>query len=89
MTSFEVVELAKQTLMLVLMISAPILIAATLVGVVVSLGQVVTSMQDMTLSTVPRLLAVAAATAATLPWMLRHMVQFTTELFGHLERWAR
>ncbi len=88
MDSFQVVELGRQTLMLVMIVSAPILIIATAVGVIVSLAQVVTSMQDMTLSMVPRLLAVAAVSIFTLPWILRHLVQFTTQLIGNLDRFA-
>ena len=88
MNTTEVVELARQTIMLVITISAPILIVAAVTGVSISLAQVITSMQDMTLSTVLRLLAVAATGLATLPWMLRHLAQFTADLFANLQRYA-
>jgi flagellar biosynthetic protein FliQ len=56
-------------------------------GLLISLLQVMTSVQDMTLSTVPRLFAVGLATFLLLPWSLRKLVSFTLEILGDLHRY--
>jgi flagellar biosynthetic protein FliQ len=89
MTQEMVFKLAKDTLQITLMISAPLLIVSLVVGVLVSIFQVVTSIQDMTLSYVPRVVAVFLTFLFVLPWMLGTLMSFTTQLYGHLERFAR
>lgn len=76
------ITLARETLQTVLMLSAPILIAAMSVSLAVSIGQVLTSIQDSTISTVPRLAAVAGAVMLLAPWMLRKLVGFTIQLLS-------
>ena len=83
-----ILKLAKDTLEVTLMISGPMLIVSLLVGVLVSIAQVVTSIQDMTLSFVPRIIAVFLAFLFIFPWILNTMLAFTTRLYGHLERFA-
>ncbi|MDX1547785.1 MAG: flagellar biosynthesis protein FliQ [Rhodothermales bacterium] len=63
------------------MVAAPLLGAALAVGVMVSLFQAVTSMQEMTLSYIPKILIVAAALLLLAPWMLQHLTDFTTHVF--------
>lgn len=84
MHSDQAVQLARQTLEITLLICGPILVIATVVGLVVSIFQVVTSIQDTTVSTVPRLAAVAATAFFFTPWMFREMVSFTVHLLGDL-----
>ncbi len=84
-----ILKLAKDTLQITLMISGPLLIVSLVVGVLVSIVQVVTSIQDMTLSFVPRVVAVFLTFLFVLPWMLSVLLSFTTQLYGHLERFAR
>jgi flagellar biosynthetic protein FliQ len=86
MSAQMAVELARQTLETAFLLSAPILLMATLVGLLVSLLQVMTSVQDMTLSTVPRLFAVALITFLLLPWSLRKLMMFTLQVFTDLHR---
>lgn len=78
----EVVELTRRTLQVAFIVSAPILAAAMVVSALISLAQVLTSMQDATLSTVPRLAAVAVFAFWLTPWMMRKLVQFTVGLFS-------
>jgi flagellar biosynthetic protein FliQ len=78
----EVIGLTRQTLQVAFIVSAPILAAAMIVSGLISLAQVLTSMQDATLSTVPRLAAVAVFAFWLTPWMMRKLVQFTVALFG-------
>lgn len=82
MNSNQAIELARKTLEITLWICGPILLIAMAVGLVVSVFQVVTSIQDTTVSTVPRLAAVAAVAFFLSPWMFREMVDFTVRLLG-------
>jgi flagellar biosynthesis protein FliQ len=84
-----ILKLAKDTLQITLMVSGPLLIVSLVVGVLVSIFQVVTSIQDMTLSFVPRVIAVFLTFLFALPWMMTTLLTFTTQLYGHLERFAR
>lgn len=83
------VDLARHTLAAALWVAAPLLIAATAVGLVVSIGQVLTSIQDHTITTVPRLVIMAVATMLLMPWMLRRLIEFTTKLFSDFSPYLR
>ncbi len=83
-----ILKLAKDTLQVTLMVSGPLLVISLVVGVLVSIAQVVTSIQDMTLSFVPRVIAVFVAFLLAFPWIMNTMIAFTTRLYGHLERFA-
>lgn len=84
-----ILKLAKDTLQITLLISGPLLVVSLVVGILVSIAQVVTSIQDMTLSFVPRVIAVFLTFLLVLPWMLSTLLSFAAQLFGHLERYAR
>ncbi len=89
MSQDMILKLAKDTLQITLMVSGPMLIIALAVGILVSIVQVVTSIQDMTLSFVPRVIAVFLTFLFVFPWILSTMLAFTAQLYGHLERFAR
>ena len=74
-------ELGQQTLMMVALLAGPLLIAALAVGLVIGIFQAATQIQEMTLSFIPKLAALAIALVIGGPWMLRTIVEFTTELF--------
>lgn len=78
-----VVELGRRTLEAALMVVAPILLVATVVSLAVNVIQVLTSIQEMTIATVPRLLATAAALLLLMPWMLRKLMQFTLQILSN------
>jgi flagellar biosynthesis protein FliQ len=82
MSADTVVELARQTLEVAIWLGAPLLIIATVVSVAINVVQVLTSLQETTLSTVPRLAAVAVAAFLLLPWMVRRLGMFTVQLFS-------
>lgn len=84
-----VVELSRRTLEAAIWVSAPILAVAVVVSLVVSLIQVLTSLQEATLSTVPRLAAVGAACFFLLPWMVRRMGMFTVSMFSDFTHFLR
>jgi flagellar biosynthetic protein FliQ len=87
MSADMAVELARKTLETAFLLSAPILLVATAVGLLISVLQVMTSVQDMTISTVPRLFAVALTTFLLLPWSLRKLILFTLEVLTDLRRY--
>lgn len=76
------VELVRQALFITLKIAAPILVAGILVGLVVSLLQSVTSIQDQTLSFVPKIVVMVVVAAILLPWITRRLVEYTAELLA-------
>jgi flagellar biosynthetic protein FliQ len=84
-----VVELSRRTIEAAMWISTPILAIALVVSFIVSLIQVLTSLQEATLSTVPRLAAVGAACFFLMPWMVRRMGLFTISIFSNLQHYLR
>ncbi len=74
------IDLARKTLETTLWTSAPILGAAIVVALIISILQVMTAIQESTVATVPRLATVAAVTFFLLPWIMRRMVSFTVQL---------
>jgi flagellar biosynthetic protein FliQ len=83
-----IIEIIRLTLQTALWLAAPILIIGSLVSLLVSIGQVLTSIQDATLSTVPKLAAVGIASFVLLPWSLRKLVGFTIALFQDFHRYV-
>lgn len=84
-----VVELSRRTLEATIWVSAPVLAVAVMVGFVVSVFQVLTSLQETTLSTVPRLAAVGAACFFLMPWMVRRLGEFTVEMLSNFSHYLR
>jgi flagellar biosynthetic protein FliQ len=89
MGSEHIIEMMRHTLETALWMGAPLLIVATLVGLLINVVQVLTSLQESTISTVPRLFAVAAATLLLMPWMARRLTVFTLQLFSDFRPFSR
>ena len=89
MTQAMILQLAKDALTVALLIGAPVLISGLIIGVLVSVFQAVTQIQEMTLSFVPKLLGVSAVGVALGPWMLNTMAAYTTNLLVSLPNFAR
>ncbi len=85
MDSSFVLYLGRHTLETALMIAAPILLTCMIVGVIVTLLQAVTSIRDMTLTIVPKLLAVGVIILIFGGWMLQIILQFSNEIFAHVQ----
>ncbi|HDD44876.1 MAG TPA: flagellar biosynthesis protein FliQ [Candidatus Desulfofervidus auxilii] len=81
MTPEFVLGIGQETLKITLLISAPMLLAGLIAGVLVSLFQAVTQIHEMTLIFVPKILAVVVALIFFSPWMLRLMLDFTIRIF--------
>ncbi|MSR66342.1 MAG: flagellar biosynthesis protein FliQ [Pedosphaera sp.] len=78
------VELLKNMITHIIMISAPLLVTGMVVGLLVSLFQAVTSIQEQTLTFVPKALAVTALLFVILPWIVRTLMDYTTGIFDKL-----
>jgi flagellar biosynthesis protein FliQ len=89
MTPEQIVELSRHTIEAAFWGAAPILLAAMAVGLIINIGQVMTSIQDPTVSTVPRLGAVGVILFFLTPWMLSHLVAFTVSLFADFGPYTR
>jgi flagellar biosynthesis protein FliQ len=76
-----VVDLARSAISTALLVAAPMLAVALIVGLLVSVIQAVTQIQEQTLAFVPKLIAVAAVFLVALPWIMQTLVKYTTELF--------
>ena len=88
MTTSSVVDLMRTAFMTTFWLSLPVLAVGFVVGIVVSLAQIVTSIQDASFNAVPRLTAFLAALLLVMPWMLTRLVNYTAALFGDLGRFA-
>lgn len=86
MTAEMIVQMARETLVTALLLATPILAVATVVSLLINIAQVMTSIQEHTVATVPRLAVVAIATFVMLPWMLRKLMDFTLHFFGDFHR---
>lgn len=82
------VELTRQALLTAFLVSAPILALAFVVGVLVSIIQILTSMQDPAFNTIPRLAAFLAGLLILMPWMTERLVTYTIALFSNMARYA-
>jgi flagellar biosynthetic protein FliQ len=87
MTPEIVVQLARDTLLTALLLATPILAVATVLSLVINIAQVMTSIQEHTVATVPRLAVVAVTTFIALPWMLRKLMSFTVHLLADFHRY--
>ena len=89
MGSEHVIAIMRQTIETALWMGAPLLIVATVVGLLINVVQVLTSLQETTVSTVPRLFAVAAATILLMPWMAHRLIAFTLQMFSDFRPFLR
>ncbi len=84
MTQDFVISFAQEAFKITMMISAPMLIMGLVAGVVVSIFQAVTSINEMTLTFIPKIIAVFIALLIFFPWMLKLMVGFTQKIIINL-----
>lgn len=89
MTVDSVVHLARMALLAAFWITIPVLGAATAISLVINIVQVMTSIQDVTVATVPRLMAVGVILFLMTPWMLNHLVTFTILLFADFRSYCQ
>ncbi|MFH0974630.1 MAG: flagellar biosynthesis protein FliQ [Spirochaetota bacterium] len=86
MTDVDVVIMLREALMTVLIVSAPILGAGMLVGLVIAIFQTTTSIQEQTLTFVPKMIAIFATIILLSSWILRTLVNYTKNVFLMIEK---
>jgi flagellar biosynthetic protein FliQ len=89
MTPESAVHIFRQALLMAALLCAPLLLVAFVVGIVINLVQIVTSLQDSAFSTIPRLVAFLVGFILLLPWMANQLMTYTVTLFGDFARHAR
>ncbi len=89
MTEATAIGVMRQAVEMAVLVTAPLLLAGLVAGVLVSIFQTITSIQDNVLAFIPRAAAIFVVFALTFPWMLRQMASFATELIRRLPELAR
>lgn len=89
MSAELVVQILRQALEMTFWVSAPLLAIGFVAGIVISLIQIVTSIQDTGFNTIPRLGAFLLGLLLLLPWMLKKMTMYTIALLSDLGRYAK
>ena len=81
MTQEMVIAIGREALTLTLMVSGPMLAFGLIIGLIISVFQAVTQINEMTITFVPKIVAVAAALLLFLPWIINMVTDFTTRMF--------
>jgi flagellar biosynthetic protein FliQ len=84
MTDSSIIDIATQTMIVALKLSAPILATALVIGFTVSLFQAMTQIQEATLAFVPKVIGIGIALIVSGNWMLHTMIDFTVDLFARI-----
>lgn len=84
MTPELVVQLARRSFEATLMLAAPLLIASLVIGLIVSIFQAVTSINEATLAFAPKIVAVMVAMIIFFPWMMSYMSDYTREIYSFI-----
>ena len=78
------IDLAREALWTTLIIGAPVLVAGLIVGLVIGLIQALTQIQEQTVSFVPKMIAMLLVLSVSLPWLIAHMMQYTSNLIANI-----
>lgn len=84
-----VVYLFREAFYTMLLVSAPMLVLSLVIGLIIAIVQAATSIQEITLTFVPKIIVVAIVAVLTLPWMMGIMISFTMNVFGQIPGMGR
>jgi flagellar biosynthesis protein FliQ len=84
MQAQDAVDLGRQAIMVTLLVGSPVLVAGMLVGLIISLVQAVTQIQEQTITAVPKLVVMVLAIAVLAPWLINQMVQYSHDLLSSI-----
>ena len=87
MTPETVIAIAEEGIWTVLLVSGPLLLIALVVGLIVSIFQATTQIQEQTLAFIPKIVGVLIGLVIFGPWMLSHALSYTSEIFSNLIRY--
>ncbi|CAH0213814.1 flagellar biosynthesis protein FliQ [Peribacillus sp. NJ4] len=88
MSAEFVIDVAEKGIYMVLIIAGPLMVIALIVGLLVSIFQATTQIQEQTLAFVPKIVAVLLGLILLAPWMLSHLLSYANEIFGNLNRFV-
>ncbi|XJZ28511.1 flagellar biosynthesis protein FliQ [Bacillota bacterium Lsc_1132] len=88
MSAETVISIAERGIYTVLMVSGPLLVLALVVGLIISIFQATTQIQEQTLAFVPKIVAVLLGLVFFGPWMLSYMLSYASEIFSNLTRFV-
>ena len=88
-TEGQVMDIAREALYLIIKVSAPLLLISLVLGLIISIFQTVTSIQEQTLTFVPKIIAVFLGMMLVGGWILENIVSFMTELWGDFGLYLR
>ena len=88
-TEGQVMDIAREALYLIIKVSAPLLLLSLVIGLIISIFQTVTSIQEQTLTFVPKIIAVFLGMMLVGGWILENIVSFMTELWGNFGLYLR
>ena len=89
MTPQYVIQVGREAIYLMLLVSAPMLLAGLVVGIGISILQAVTQIHEVTLTFIPKIIAVTGALIITLPWIMQQIIDFMTRLMMDIPNLAR
>ncbi len=89
MTEDFIIGFARQALETMLLVSLPVLMVSLVIGVIISIFQSVTQIQEMTITFVPKIIATFVSLILFGPWMMAKLADFTREILQNLPYWAR
>ena len=82
MTPEQAIDIGRQALIVMLVVSAPILLIGMVVGLIISILQAVTQVQEQTLSFVPKIIVMGLAVGLFLPWIISKLLEFSRDMFS-------
>lgn len=84
MNEIEVLDIARDAMMVMLLVSGPMLLVGLVVGLAISVFQTLTHIQEMTLTFIPKIVAVFGSMVIFMPWMLRELTEFTQRIMDKI-----
>lgn len=84
-----VMSIGAEAIKVMIYIAGPLLLAAMAIGIVVSVLQAITQINEATLTFIPKIIAIVVVLLVMAPWMLEIMKQYSTDIFGNIHEWVR
>jgi flagellar biosynthetic protein FliQ len=89
MSEDQVMALAAETLKTMMLVAGPMLIAAMVIGIIVSVLQAITQINEATLTFIPKMIAIILVLVIMAPWMMEVLQNYSAEIFGNFSEWVR
>ncbi len=89
MSEDQVMAIAAETLKTMMFIAGPMLIAAMSIGIIVSVLQAITQINEATLTFIPKMLSIILVLVIMAPWMMEVLQNYSAEIFGNFSEWVR